>query len=156
MEIALQKATELGVSNIIPLFSERTNFIYSYYVLKNKFIHWNRIILESCRQSNRVSIPYLFFPISLYKWINYIIYLKCNINVTNVILSIDAKNNIRYLKCYKVIIMIIGAEGGFSDKELLFLKFNGFKKIFLGNRILRTETAVLTGITIFQFHFGDI
>lgn len=156
MEIALQKATELGIDNIILLFSERINFIYSYYSLKNKFEHWKNIILESCRQSNRINVPYISFPISLYKWVNYLIYLKKNINITNVIFSLDSSNNVRYLKCYRFINIVVGAEGGISDKELFFLKFNGFKKIFLGSRVLRTETAVISGITIFQFHFGDM
>lgn len=156
MDFAIQKATELGVTNIIPLLSERTNFNFFSYNLKNKMKHWKRIIIESCRQSNRVNIPNIFFPISLYKWVKYLSYIKQIINITNILFSIDVSNNIRYIKCSKCINILIGPEGGISEKELIFLKNNEFKKICLGYRVLRTETAVLSGITALQIYFGDM
>jgi 16S rRNA (uracil1498-N3)-methyltransferase len=156
MDFAIQKATELGVSNIIPLFSERSNFKIFSFNLKNKMKHWKRIIIESCRQSNRVNIPNIFFPTSIYKWIKYLSYIKKIVHITNILFSIDVSNNIRYIKCAKYINIIIGSEGGISGKELIFLKNNEFKKICLGYRILRTETAVLSGITALQIYFGDM
>ncbi|QQG46773.1 MAG: 16S rRNA (uracil(1498)-N(3))-methyltransferase [Candidatus Azosocius agrarius] len=156
MELAIQKATELGVFCIIPLISISRNKIINVYNLKNRMLHWKRIIIESCRQSNRISIPIICYPITLYKWINYLNYLKKSINITNVILSSDLTNSIDYLKCSKYINIIIGSENGITKNELLFLQFNGFKKICLGSRILRTETAVFSGITAFQLYVGDM
>lgn len=155
MDFAIQKATELGVTSIVPLFSERMNDL-SFFVLNNKMCHWKNIIIEACRQSNRVDIPFLFYPICLYRWIKYLIYIKKYIIVTNIIFSLDVVQNVRYLKCSQYINVIIGPEGGFSKNELFFLKNNGFKQICLGPRVLKTETAVLSGVTALQIYFGDM
>ena len=156
MNFALQKAVELGVQTIIPLFSERINYNLSDFSFYNKIKHWNCIIIDACRQSKRSSLPFLCYPVHLYKWIKYLFYMKNFVNITNIVFSLDAISNFRYLKSSKYINVVIGSEGGFSLKELFFFKNNNFVKIFLGPRILRTETAVLSGITALQIFFGDM
>lgn len=158
MDFVIQKATELGVANIVPLLSKRISVFYSSYVLKNKMAHWNSIIIDACRQSGRNNIPFLSYPVSLYRWVEYLTYVSKNVRTTNIIFShdINDNNNICYLNCSKFVNLIIGPEGGFSNDELFFLEINKFRKISLGTKILRTETAVVSSVASLQLFFGNM
>ena len=143
MEIILQKATELGVSKIIPIISERTEIKDLNYSRANK------IIIEATEQSNQFNIPKLEQVNKLKEFISSLsdddIVLFANINSNK---KIDFKN----LDKKKRIIVLIGPEGDFSTKEIeLILSKKNILSFSLSKNILRTETAVITALSIINY-----
>lgn len=149
MDYALQKATELGVSQITPLYTQNSNVRLEPARLNNRLSHWKGIITHACAQSNRCDVPQLktpeeFSTTSLFK--NDGLKLICALNSTQ---------NIPSLPSPKKITLLIGPEGGFTAEEVKLAIENGFKCFPLGPRTLRTETATVTAISIAQFLWGD-
>ncbi|NIP29435.1 MAG: RsmE family RNA methyltransferase [Candidatus Dadabacteria bacterium] len=150
-ELIIQKATELGVTNIIPVISERTQNIKNF-----KRDRLNRIAIESSKQCNRTK------PLKIYEIVNYYdsfpTYYKSDINI---ILHIKSNESFKsYLNKYpgkiSSVNIYIGPEGGFTNNEIEVAKKNNYTDLGLGNRILRTETAAISAITLLQFYFGDL
>ena len=143
MEIILQKATELGVSKIIPIISERTEIKDLNYSRANK------IIIEATEQSNQLNIPKLEEVKKLKDFISSLtdedIVLFADINSNK---KIDFKN----LDKKKNIILLVGPEGDFSSKELeLILSKKNTSSFSLSKNILRTETAVISALSIISY-----
>ena len=143
MEIILQKATELGVSKIIPIISERTEIKDLNYSRANK------IIIEATEQSNQLNIPKLEEVKKLKDFISSLtdedIVLFADINSNK---KIDFKN----LDKKKNIILLVGPEGDFSSKELeLILSKKNTSSFSLSKNILRTETAVISSLSIINY-----
>tara|TARA_Y100001970_G_scaffold65369_1_gene83603 strand:- start:2661 stop:3368 length:708 start_codon:yes stop_codon:yes gene_type:complete len=143
MEIILQKATELGVSKIIPIISERTEIKDLNYSRANK------IIIEATEQSNQLNIPKLEEVKKLKDFISSLtdedIVLFADINSNK---KIDFKN----LDKKKNIILLVGPEGDFSSKELeLILSKKNTSSFSLSKNILRTETAVISALSIINY-----
>lgn len=145
----LQKATELGVDEIIPIISE--NISIKYDKLENKYERWNEIIKNASEQSFRNNAPKLHDPINFMDAIKNAdgdkkIILHEKSNLENSIKNFINKN-------YEKICVFIGPEGGFTDKEIdESIKYE-FQDINLGKRILRSETAslsILSILNIFQ------
>lgn len=137
MDYILQKATELGVSEIIAYYAERSVIKETDNNVK-KIDRWKRIIKEASEQSHRLDIP----KISILK-------LKdLNLDGINIICTTHEKqeklkNILKSINIYDRINVVIGPEGGFSDEEEILLINKRFKPITLGNRILRVETVPL-------------
>ena len=143
MEIILQKATELGVSKIIPIISERTE------VKDLNYSRANKIIIEATEQSNQLNIPKLEEVKKLKDFISSLtdedIVLFADINSNK---KIDFKN----LDKKKNIILLVGPEGDFSSKELeLILSKKNTSSFSLSKNILRTETAVISALSIINY-----
>ena len=143
MEIILQKATELGVSKIIPIISERTE------VKDLNYSRANKIIIEATEQSNQLNIPKLEEVKKLKDFISSLtdedIVLFADINSNK---KIDFKN----LDKKKNIILLVGPEGDFSSKELkLILSKKNTSSFSLSKNILRTETAVISSLSIINY-----
>ncbi len=141
---SIQKATELGVKGIIPIYTD--NCAIKESVIKNKIDKWQKIALESVKQCERADIPKIFN----------IAYLKDIVeNYEQIIVFAERNTNISffdYLKENKInktkpILIIIGPEGGFSGKEFAFFKENKLPLITLGNLIYRADTALTAAIT---------
>ena len=141
---AIQKATELGVKGIYPLYSDNCSVKESF--IKNKIEKWQKVAIESVKQCERADIPTVFD----------ITYLKDLIgNFDNIIVFAERdadKNFFEYLKENKIdknnkILVIIGPEGGFSQKEFDYFKQNNLPLITLGNLIYRADTALCAGLT---------
>jgi len=134
-ELLVQKATELGVDEIVPLVTERTIIHLEDKEIPKKLERWNKIVLEAAQQSNREDIPKVVQPIKLKQ-------LQANPNSINLV----AYENREGIHLYdrldnKDICAVIGPEGGFSEKEIQYLNGIGFENVSLGKRILRAETA---------------
>lgn len=138
-DLILQKLTELGVSKIIPVKTERSIVKIDKKKEVKKKTRWEMICKEASEQSKRVSIPVVDDIISLKELVNYGSELKliCSLNENTKELDEYLKFNV------KDILFVVGPEGGFSAKEEKFLLENKFMPVTLGKRVMRVETAVM-------------
>jgi len=150
MDFAIQKAVELGVSEITPLKSDFGGFKLSEVRLEKKMRHWEQIIISACEQCHRNVIPVLNPPIQLKSWLN-----KAKEDL-KLIFDTGEENHVLDYKTPESITLVIGPEGGFSENELMVAQENKFIKTNLGPRILRTETATTTAVSIIQYLWGDL
>ena len=150
MDYILQKATELGVNEIIPVIMERSIVKVNEKELK-KLERWNRIVKEASEQSHRNTIP----KIDKIEKIN-----TLKLNGLNLVCStIEKQNTIKKVfknnyNCDKIN-MLIGPEGGISPKEEDILINNGFIPVSLGNRIMRVETVPLYLMSIINYEYME-
>lgn len=144
-EYVLQKATELGVSRIIPLISSRSIVKWDIDDAQHKMARYRKILQEAAEQSHQARIPILETPITL----NDVIRYTSDVNVV----AYENEDTLalkHYLKPCRSISVLIGPEGGISSDEHVKLREMGFTSVHLGPRILRAETAGLVAITIIQ------
>ena len=150
MDFAIQKAVELGVTDITPLFTERCGVKLDGERLAKRNEQWQKIAISACEQSGRSIVPRVHPAISLTQW------LAQDTKELKLTLHPRAKDTIKTLTPNLNIRLIIGPEGGFSDQEITQTAAAGFTGIQLGPRVLRTETAALTAISALQLQFGDL
>ena len=151
MDYTIQKAVELGITHITPVFTQRSNLKkLNDKQLQKKMLHWQGVATSACEQSGRSQLMVVNEPVSL-KQIN-----KFSTEL-NLLLSPTAKTSVADLKSMSAshINIFIGPEGGLSEAEILYAKEQGYLDVSLGKRILRTETAGLVMLTILQFLWGD-
>ncbi len=151
MDYTIQKAVELGVSEIVPLFSERCGVKLNQERLDKRLKHWQGVIISACEQSGRNHIPLLHEAITLSDWQQ-----QLNASI-KLVLAPSANNSLTTLqKPEQDAALLIGPEGGLSDAEINSSIEHGFVGIRLGPRILRTETAGLAALSIIQQQWGDL
>ena len=152
MDMVIQKATELGVSSIQPIFTSRSTIKLSLDRTKKRLIHWKQVSISACEQSGRSKIPTIRSPIGFDQ-----ISEGIKTNSLNLLLHPDNLEESSNLpnEYSGDINIFIGPEGGFSQDEVLLLKKQNCINIQLGPRILRTETAPLAIIAILQYKYGD-
>ena len=152
-DLIIQKLTELGVTDIIPLKTERSKVKIEEKKIEKKYQRWNMICKEASEQSNRTSVP-IIEPITSLAKINttkFDLKLICSTsNKSKSIKEIINKQN----NDAKNILFIIGPEGGFSENEENKLINNEFIPISLGKRILRVETAAIYVASIINYIYG--
>ena len=153
MDMVIQKATELGVSSIQPIFSSRSTIKLSFDRTKKRLIHWRQVSISACEQSGRSKIPIIKSPIG-FDQITEEIKITNSLNLVLHPDSLEQSNNLPQ-KYSGDINIFIGPEGGFSQDEVLLLKKQNCINMQLGPRILRTETAPLAIIAILQYKYGD-
>jgi len=144
-ELILQKATELGVKEIIPMTSSRT--IIKIDDLEKKQTRYNAIVKEASEQSERVNVPVIrtitaleSLPFAEYDCVM-IAYERHDHQ--------DLKSRIEAIKPSQKVLIVVGPEGGFTENEIGFLKEKG-TLVSLGNTILRSETAAIYFISAFR------
>ena len=150
MDYAIQKSVELGVTSIIPFFSELSEVkIRDENRLENKLRHWKRVAMNACQQCGRLSLPDVEKPTIFQDLI------KQGIDDTYVLFDASGHKKLRKIFFKNELYLVFGPEGGFSNSELITAK----KKInvaSLGPRILRSETAPVVALSILQSEFGDL
>ena len=137
----IQKATELGVSKIIPFLAD--NCAVKKELSEKKVEKWRKIAFEAYKQCERANIPEIT-SIKKLKEIDFSSFDK--IIVCSEIEREKTLKNCDIKKAQKILI-IVGVEGGFSEKEFDFFKEQKFDMISLGNLILKAETAVISAIS---------
>ncbi len=150
MDYILQKSTELGVYEIIPMYTERS-IIKVKDKYDKKIERWKKVVKEASEQSKRFTLPYLNRIIDLKELIKekYDFKFICSVNdKTKTIKNVLSNVNIN-----DTILFVIGPEGGFSEKEEKLLVDNGFQSITLGENILRTETSSAFILSVINYHF---
>ena len=136
----IQKATELGVTKFVPIISERT------IVRKINNERLNKIIIESCEQSNRINIPSIEKPQSLDK------FLSNNLDINLIFADLNTNNKKIKISNSKPNCLLIGPEGDYSADEIKkILKFKGAQSIKLSDNILRSETAVISALSVINY-----
>lgn len=151
MDFAIQKAVELGVTEITPLFTQHCVVNLDEKRIQKRLNHWQGIIISACEQSGRSILPLLNTTTTLLKWAESIDKICV---VFDPLASMTLKNvtpEDNYIN------LVIGPEGGLSTKEISELKNKKkFQPVKFGPRILRTETAVVSAITAIQLLWGDL
>lgn len=148
MEFTIQKAVELGVTDITPLWSEHCDVKLNQERLEKKHKQWLGIIISACEQSGRDVIPHLHPAIKINDW-----FTKVD---TDVKWLLDpGAEPLQSQVAPKSVAIAVGPEGGFSESEVNLAQQQGFQSQLIGPRVLRTETAALTAITILQSRWGD-
>lgn len=156
MDLIVQKSIELGISRIVPVITDHTVVrIENRKDAENKAIRWRRIALEAAKQCNRARIPQVEMPVS------YTIALEelKKIELAFIPYERETKNSLRkYLSGVEVrdAAIMIGPEGGFSEKEIELAVSYGVMPVTLGPRILRTETAGMAALSILMYELGDM
>jgi 16S rRNA (uracil1498-N3)-methyltransferase len=150
MDFTIQKAVELGVSRIVPLNTERSVVNLKGERLEKKLAHWKGVIISACEQCGRNSMPELLPLQPLPSW------LQSDANGTRLLLDHRATETVASLQPKGEITLLIGPEGGLSQKEREQAFFLGYTGLRLGPRVLRTETAALTALAALQSRFGDL
>ena len=151
MDWIVQKATELGVSEITPLFTERCEVKLSGDRLDKKVGHWQQVAISACEQSQRNRIPSVNTPIKLEQWQQ-----DCEASLKLVLHHRTEKSLGDMLAPSAEIALLIGPEGGLSEREIEQAISLDFSSLALGPRVLRTETAPLAAISILQSLWGDM
>ena len=149
MIFVAQKATELGVSRIVPLLTEHS--VPSEGLDHEKAHAWPGQIILAAKQCRRSSLPELLPPLPFDEFLSSSIAAQADLSLC---LDLLGKTAASPVKNPRRIILFVGPEGGFSDKEREKLKGKAVSWV-LGGRILRAETAVLVGLSAAQLYWGD-
>lgn len=152
MDLILQKATELGVAAIVPVWAERTEVKLDAARTDKRVAHWRSVIVSACEQSGRARVPSLAAPLALAD-------AAAAVAGTQLKLTLDpqGEHRLRTLDIAgNAATIAIGPEGGWSPRDRAALQAAGFAGLRLGPRILRTETAGLAAIAALQAHCGDL
>lgn len=151
MDLILQKATELGVHAIAPVFADRTEVRLDGERLQKRMDHWRSVVISACEQSGRARIPDLMPARGLAE-------AAAALDADALKLTLDPVGEHRFETLATpagAVVVGIGPEGGWSDKDRAVLHTHGFSGLRLGPRVLRTETAGLAAIAALQARFGD-
>ncbi|HYF97626.1 MAG TPA: 16S rRNA (uracil(1498)-N(3))-methyltransferase, partial [Coxiellaceae bacterium] len=143
MDYTLQKSVELGVYEIMPLFTERCGVELKGDRLAKKLAHWQQVVISACEQSGRCYVPIVQSPVSLEQWLK-----QLSVDLI-VVADPSSKNTLNtFSQNPNTLALLCGPEGGFSETELALMRNYGVQGFSLGPRILRTETAALTAISL--------
>lgn len=151
MDLVMQKAVELGVTEITPLLTERCGVKLNQQRWDKKHQQWLKMIIAACEQCGRNTIPTLHPPAQLSDW------TAESTNQLRLTLHPRAEKSIRHLHLPTAgVKLLIGPEGGLTDHEVYLMEETGFQTVQLGPRVLRTETAALATIAALQAMYGDL
>jgi len=143
--LIIEKATELGVDGVYPIFSD--NCVLKKSVIEQKVQKWQKIMFEASKQCERAYVPTCFEPFDLDLLLKTVKFDR--------ILALTERSANYHLKEYlaqnpilknEQILVIIGPEGGFSACEFEYFNKNNITTLSLGNLILKAETAVITAL----------
>lgn len=149
MDFAIQKAVELGVTTLTPLFSERCVVQLDDGKQQQRLKHWQKIAQHAAQQSHRTMLPELKKIDTMTRWVGQQQGLCIFLDpyAETVLTELQPENN--------GITLLSGPEGGFSDQERASAVAAGFTAVKLGKRVLRTETAALAALAAVQTLWGD-
>ena len=148
MDFLIQKAVELGVTRIIPMKLERCVVRLRDEKVQKKIDHWQKIANHACEQSGRSVIVRIANPVSLEELLEetshhgFVLHHRAQIGLSQVQETSKAT-------------ILIGPEGGLTDKEVSDSEVAGYQSILIGKRVLRTETASLAAIANMQLLWGS-
>ncbi|UVE45297.1 16S rRNA (uracil(1498)-N(3))-methyltransferase [Pseudomonas chlororaphis] len=148
MDWAIQKATELGVNEITPIFSERCEVRLKDERADKRLAHWRQVAVSACEQCGRSRVPVIHPPMLLADWI------KQTQADLKLVLHPVAEPLVSHAKP-ATLAFLIGPEGGLSDTEVDQAQDAGFLPARLGPRVLRTETAPVVALAVAQQLWGD-
>ena len=153
MDFVVQKATELGVKRITPVLSNHGVVKLDKQRAEKRRKHWQHIAESACEQSGRTHPPLIDTPLPLNSWFG----ATKSEDSTELVLNPGATTALASIEAPAIkVCLLIGPEGGFSEREYEDADIAGFQAVSLGPRVLRTETAALAAIAIAQSSWGDL
>lgn len=146
MDYAIQKATELGVTSIQLLTSERCEMRLKYERDQKKIEHWQAIAIAACEQCGLNLLPRVLAPLSLETW------CTDNKDLLKLVLALQQQQSPLAQPLPQRISLLVGAEGGLTEAEIEHSERHGFVRWQLGERVLRTETAPVVALATLHYH----
>ena len=156
MDWAIQKATELGITRLVPLVTARTVIRLSPERIPNRTARWRAIAREAAQQSMRWELPEVMEPKPFATWCEQERETMCRLLLWEHPQGRRLRESLRGRQKPETIAMAIGPEGGFDDEEVRRAEECEFENVSLGPRILRTESAVLAALAIIQYEWCDV
>lgn len=167
MDMVIQKTTELGVNEIVPAVTERSQLRDT-----KRVVRWRKIAEEASRQSGRCVVPvvheavdmknYLAFSPARRIFPGFIFYEEGGMSLSQAV----AEFPVKYPRAISPLVsggrskgelfILIGPEGGFTKEEVAYAEERGLSVISLGKRVLRAETAAISAATLVQYLLGDM
>ncbi|HXU92481.1 MAG TPA: 16S rRNA (uracil(1498)-N(3))-methyltransferase [Gallionella sp.] len=152
MDWVIQKATELGVTEIQPLDTERSVARLTADRAAKRMEHWRQVAISACEQCGRNVLPEIRPPLDIMAWLRQV----QNAPETKLILLPQGATSLQAQPRPQAgVVLLIGAEGGFAPAESETAINCGFAPIRMGARVLRTETAAVAGLAALQILWGD-
>jgi len=151
MDLVVQKATELGVSRIVPVFTARSVVKLDGPKAARRLEHWRAIAIGACEQSGRNRPPQVTSPVTLEEL------LRAEQTGMRLVLSPGAALRLPQIpRPEGGALVLIGPEGGLAEEEQQRALAAGFVGVRIGPRVLRTETAAIAALVLLQREFGDL
>ena len=151
MDFTLQKAVELGIAAIQPLWMQRSRKKLDDTRMQKRMRHWQGILVSACEQSGRSTLPELLAPADYRSWLD-----SGQSEGLHIMLHPDGEYTLPELERPRGrIVLLVGPEGGISNEETTLATHSGFFSVRLGPRILRTETAAMAALAGMQALWGD-
>ena len=152
MDFVVQKATELGVNRITPVLTHHGMVKLDQKRADKRRQHWQHVAESACEQSGRTQPPRIDEPLALNSWFGD----RDPAGKMEVVLQAAATSSLASLSAPTAgLCLLVGPEGGFSEREYEDAEIAGFQAASVGPRILRTETAALAAVTVAQSCWGD-
>ncbi len=153
MDLIVQKATELGVTRIVPLLTERSEVKLDATRAEKRLAHWRAVAASACEQSGRARVPEVAPAIALDTWLRGL----PDDGALHLALLPEGTQQAGALHFAPAGgVLVVGPEGGLGSRDIVSLTEAGFQGLRLGPRILRTETAGLAALAALQALHGDI
>lgn len=152
MDWIIQKSTELGVTEIQPLATERSVAKLPADRANKRLEHWQQVAISACEQCGRNVLPGIYTPMDIMVWLEQ---TKSIPDAKYILLPGGTSSLHDQAKPKGKAVLLIGAEGGFSEVESAVALKCGYIPIRLGTRVMRTETAAIAGIAAMQTLWGD-
>ncbi|QOR37088.1 16S rRNA (uracil(1498)-N(3))-methyltransferase [Billgrantia diversa] len=150
MDYAIQKAVELGVAAITPLYTEHGDVRLKGEREAKKLAHWQAVAASACEQCGRAVVPVVHTPSTLHEW------LGERGEMLRLVLHPGTAGALEQDVAPASAALLIGPEGGLADSEVEAAMACDFSLLSLGPRILRTETAPVVALSLLQYRFGDL
>ncbi len=152
MDMAVEKATELGAARIVPVLSERTVVrLNDPERAERRRRHWQAVVISACEQCGRNTVPEVATPIPLAD-----AWEPMESCASRLILEPGGEQRLGVVRPSSPTALLIGPEGGLSAAEVETALARGFTAIGAGPRILRTETAAIVALALLQSAAGEI
>ena len=146
MDAVLGRVVELGVREITPIVSDHC--AVSTKMIKNRQTHWQAVIISSCEQCGLNRLPLLHDPITTESWLK-------QAKADRKIVALPGGGQLSTGSAAKTVSILVGPEGGFSDREVELAAAENFEPATFGERILRAETAPAVAISVLHRTWGD-
>jgi 16S rRNA (uracil1498-N3)-methyltransferase len=150
MDMAVQKSTELGVSKIVPIASERSIVKLSRDRAEKRVAHWRNVVIAACEQCGRNRIPEVTTITGISDFFD-----RGAGDGLRLLLAPDAGRNLKQLAPPHEVTLLVGPEGGLTAREREDAERAGFVPVRFGPRVLRTETSPLAVVAAMQTLWGD-
>lgn len=148
-DLVVQKATELGVTQVTPLMTRYADVhLRDAADASKRVARWQRIAMEAAKQSGRAFVPEISLPVAFDQ--------ALAVAGLGVMFSERGGDTFESLPATTSITALVGSEGGWADEEIEAARARNFHVVTLGGRVLRAETAAIAVTVLMQHRFGDL